>query len=84
MNSELRQLIVSKCRDKGLSVEQLAEISDCSLTELKGYTQGLFILDDTKLARLLQTLSVTREELEAAIGGEEADRYLKLQGSKLA
>jgi hypothetical protein len=83
MDSELRQFIISKCRSMGISIEHLAQVSDCTLTEIKGFAKGLFILDAEKIVRLLESLSVTQEELEKALGDDIAAYFSEIR-SKLA
>ncbi len=82
--NELRKLIIDKCQARGIALEHLAQVSDCSITELKGYGKGLFILDTEKLTRLLQVLTVTDDELISALGIEHASVYIRGRNSNLA
>ncbi len=75
MESDLRQLIIMKCQARGISVEHLAQVTDCTITELKGYKQGLFMLSIDKLSNLIKTLAISDDELVAAIGKESASRF---------
>ena len=77
MEFELRQLIISKCQARGISIEHLAQVSDCTITELKGFEQGLFILTIDKLAKLIEVLSISDDELISTLGDESANRFFQ-------
>jgi hypothetical protein len=80
----LRKFIISKCQEKGISVEHLAQASDCNITELKGFEQGLFILATDKLTKLIQALSITNEELISTLGQKSAGRFIQGLGFNTA
>ncbi len=84
IDPNLRQLIISKCLAKGISVEHLSQVTDCSLTELKGYKEGLLILGTDKLINLIRVLAISDEELVAAVGTTTAAELIKLRGSSSA
>lgn len=81
MDSELRKLIVFKRQTAGIGFEQLAESSGCSVAELKGFEQNLFILGFDKLCRVIKSLEVSRAELTSELGEEAAARFLRACGT---
>ncbi len=81
MEPELRKLIITKCRSRGISVAHLSQVAELSITELKGYEQGLLILGDDKLIKLIIILNIDDSELLAAVGEEAAARLIQLRSS---
>lgn len=70
----LRQLLAIRRVEKGLSIAELATLSNCSPVEIVGFERGLFVLAAEKVCFVVKALNISENELAEAAGPELAEK----------